>query len=61
MELLNQAFRKGSASALDWFSSLSPKEHCPGWVSKEVASVWQMRTHICILFTKKDARFRQSQ
>ena len=61
MELLNTAFCKGCASALDCFSSLSPNEHCPQWVSKEVAYVLQMRTHTCDLFIKKDTTFRQNQ
>lgn len=61
MGLLNPAFLKGSASALDLFSSLSPNEHCPEWGSKEVASVLQMRTHIFELFIEKDTRFRQIQ
>ena len=61
MELLNTAFCKGCASALDWFSSLSPNEHCPQWVSKEVAYVSQMRTQTCDLCIKKDTTFRQNQ
>lgn len=61
MELLNTAFCKGCASALDCFSSLSPNEHCPQWVSKEVAYVLQMRTDTCDLFIRKDTTFRQNQ
>lgn len=53
MKLLNPAFLKGSASVLDWFSSLSPNEHCPEWVSNEVASVLQMRTHMRPLYKER--------